>query len=90
MLLSRSEAYGITVAEALSLGTPCIITENTALKEFSMEPGCFVVDYPPEPEKIASSIIEVYKNDVTIPLLSPKRSDHGIRCHWTMKDYMNL
>ncbi|MGB7970029.1 MAG: glycosyltransferase family 4 protein [Methanobacterium sp.] len=66
MLLSRSEAYGITVAEALSLGTPCIITENTALKEFSMEPGCFVVDYPPEPEKVASSIIEVYKNDVTI------------------------
>jgi glycosyltransferase involved in cell wall biosynthesis len=66
MLLSRSEAYGITVAEALSLGTPCIITENTALKEFSMEPGCFVVDYPPEPQKVASSIIEVYKNDVTI------------------------
>ena len=50
----------------MSLGTPCIITENTALKEFSMEPGCFVVDYPPEPEKVASSIIEVYKNDVTI------------------------
>ena len=66
ILLSRSEAYGITVAEALSLGTPCIITGNTALKEFSMEPGCFVVDYPPEPQKVASSIIEVYKNDVTI------------------------
>jgi glycosyltransferase involved in cell wall biosynthesis len=66
MLLSRSEAYGITVAEALTLGTPCIITENTALKEFSMEPGCFVVDYPPEPQKVADSIIDVYQNDVTI------------------------
>ena len=66
MLLSRSEAYGITVAEALALGTPCIITERTALKEFSKEPGCFVVDYPPEPKEVADSILDVYKNDVTI------------------------
>jgi glycosyltransferase involved in cell wall biosynthesis len=66
MLLSRSEAYGITVAEALTLGTPCIVTERTALKEFSMEPGCFVVNYPPEPKEVASSILDVYKNDVTI------------------------
>ena len=66
MLLSRSEAYGITVAEALTLGTPCIVTERTALKEFSMEPGCFVVNYPPEPREVASSILDVYKNDVTI------------------------
>ena len=66
MLLSRSEAYGITVAEALTLGTPCIITENTALKEFSMEPGCFVVDYPPDPQKVADLIINVYQNEVTI------------------------
>ena len=66
MLLSRSEAYGITVAEALALGTPCIITERTALKEFSMEPGCFVVDYPPEPREVANSILDIYENDVTV------------------------
>ena len=66
MLLSRSEAYGITVAEALALGTPCIITERTALKEFSMEPGCFVVDYPPEPREVADSILDIYENDVTV------------------------
>jgi len=66
MLLSRSEAYGITVAEALALGTPCIITERAALKEFSNEPGCFVVDYPPEPQEVAGSILDVYKKDVTI------------------------
>ncbi len=66
MLLSRSEAYGITVAEALALGTPCIITERTALKEFSMEPGCFVVNYPPEPREVADSILDIYENDVTV------------------------
>ena len=66
MLLSRSEAYGITVAEALALGTPCIVTERTALKEFSMEPGCFVVDYPPDSQEVANSIVDVYESDVTI------------------------
>ena len=72
MLLSRSEAYGISVAEALALGTPCIITGKTALNEFSLEPGCFVVDYPPEPQKVANSILDVYKNDVTIGPFSEK------------------
>ncbi len=86
MLLSRSEAYGITVAEALTLGTPCIITERTALKEFSQEPGVFVVDYPPEPRKVASSIMEIYGNDVTVGPFTEK-----IR-PWTKvsKDYEKL
>ena len=66
MLLSRSEAYGITVAEALVLGTPCIITESAALKEFSNEPGCFIVDYPPKPREVANKILEVYMKDVII------------------------
>jgi glycosyltransferase involved in cell wall biosynthesis len=66
LLLSRSEAYGITVAESLSLGTPCIVTEKTALKEFKMEPGCFVVEYPPEPRAVAENILHIYGNDVTI------------------------
>ena len=66
LLLSRSEAYGISVAEALALGTPCIITERSALKEFSTEPGCFVVNYPPDPSEVANKILDVYRNDVTI------------------------
>jgi glycosyltransferase involved in cell wall biosynthesis len=66
MLLSRSEAYGITVAEALALGTPCIITEKTALKEFSNEPGIFVVNYPPDPEEVAKIVLDVYGSEVTI------------------------
>ena len=43
VLLSNSEAYGIAVAEALALGTPCIVTNSTALSEFTREPGCFGV-----------------------------------------------
>ena len=75
MLLSRSEAYGITVAEALTLSTPCIITNRTALKEFKNEPGCFIVDYPPKPKIVAELILDINKRDITVgPLTSKIRS----------------
>ncbi|MDZ7795646.1 MAG: glycosyltransferase [Candidatus Marinimicrobia bacterium] len=32
--LSKFESYGITVAEALSCKTPCIVNNNTALTDF--------------------------------------------------------
>jgi len=72
MLLSRSEAYGITVTEALTLKTPCIITNRTALKEFKDEPGCFIVDYPPKPKIIAELILNISKNDITVGPLTSK------------------
>jgi glycosyltransferase involved in cell wall biosynthesis len=72
MLLSRSEAYGITVTEALTLKTPCIITNRTALKEFKDEPGCFIVDYPPKPKIIAELILDINKDDITVGPLTSK------------------
>ncbi len=72
MLLSRSEAYGIAVAEALALGTPCIVTNRTALKEFSNENGCYTVEYPPDPEEVAETIIKVYNSNNGVGPLSSK------------------
>lgn len=72
MLLSESEAYGITIAETLSLGTPCIVTNKTALSEFLDEPGCFGVDFPPNPKKVASLIFELNKKDVKVGPFSRK------------------
>lgn len=72
ILLSRSEAYGITVAEALALGTPCIVTKRTALNEFLNEPGCFGVDYPPNPKEVAQVIMKIYKNNVQVGPFSKK------------------
>jgi len=66
LLLSNSEAYGIVVAEALALGTPCIVADATALHEFVAEPGCFGVAYPPEPEKVARLIMEVFESTVQV------------------------
>ena len=72
LLLSNSEAYGIVVAEALALGTPCIVADATALHEFITEPGCFGVDYPPDAEKVARLIMEVYESRVQAGPFSDK------------------
>lgn len=34
LMLSKHEAYGITVAEALAAGTPCVVAKGSALDEF--------------------------------------------------------
>jgi len=89
LLLSGSEAYGIAVAEALALGTPCIVTDATALSEFTREPGCFGVDYPPDPGAVAECIIDIYKSDVRVGPFSDKirtwdavsRAYERVYCH---------
>ena len=66
LLLSRDESYGIVVAEALATGTPCIVTETTALTEFLTEPGCFGVSYPPDPNEVADLIIKIHDSEIKV------------------------
>lgn len=72
LLLSKSEGYGIVVAEALSMGTPAIVTKGTALEEFTNEPGCFGVDYPPNPKEVAELILKIVNSDVKVGPFSRK------------------
>jgi len=72
VFLSCSEAYGMVVAEALAMGTPCIIAKEMALTEFTNEPGCFGVDFPPHPEKVAKLMMEIYKSNVDVGPFSEK------------------
>ena len=72
LLLSNSEAYGITVAEALAMGTPCLVSRKTAIKEFLDEPGCFGVDYPPDPKQVAEKVLEIYDDEVQVGPFSDK------------------
>jgi glycosyltransferase involved in cell wall biosynthesis len=72
LLLSRSEAYGIAVAEALALGTPCIISHRTALKEFSNEIGCYTVEYPPVPDDVANIVLKIYAEEIGVGPLSER------------------
>ncbi|RZN39083.1 MAG: glycosyltransferase family 1 protein [Methanophagales archaeon ANME-1-THS] len=64
VFLSPFEAFGITVAEALASGTPCIVAETGALKEFVDDKTCFGLGYPMDVEKLAEKIRAVSKRDI--------------------------
>ena len=72
LLLSEGENFGIVVAESLALGTPVIVSNRTALMEFTKEPGCYSVDYPPDPKKVAELILQITSNEVKVGPFSEK------------------
>jgi glycosyltransferase involved in cell wall biosynthesis len=72
LLLSQSEVYGIVVAEALSLGVPAIVTNGTALEEFTSEPGCFGVDWPPDRNTVADLILRIIQSNPKVGPFSRK------------------
>jgi glycosyltransferase involved in cell wall biosynthesis len=55
VMLSKFEAYGITVAEALTAGAPCIVANGSALSEFVGD-SCQGVDLPVGGEKLAEYV----------------------------------
>jgi glycosyltransferase involved in cell wall biosynthesis len=57
VMLSRFEAYGITVAEALTAGAPCVVANGSALSEFVGD-SCQGVDLPVGGEELAERIME--------------------------------
>ena len=56
LMLSSHEAYGITVAEALASGTPCVVAKGSALYEFIDEEACIGVDLPIDKSYFSSVI----------------------------------
>jgi glycosyltransferase involved in cell wall biosynthesis len=54
--LSTFEAYGITVAEALACGTPCIVAKGGALEEFIDGNGCVGLSYPIDIKTLVEAI----------------------------------
>jgi glycosyltransferase involved in cell wall biosynthesis len=46
ILLSKYEAFGTVVAEALAAKVPCIVANTSALKEWVDNKNCFGIDYP--------------------------------------------
>lgn len=66
VFLSSFEAFGITVAEALASGTPCIVAEKGALKEFIADRICFGLRNPENVNELAENIIEVSKLKINL------------------------
>ncbi len=56
---SQFEAYGITVAEALASGVPCIVATGSALEEFVDGETCIGMSHPIESALLASTIESV-------------------------------
>lgn len=59
LMLSRHEAYGITVAEALAAGTPCVVAKGSALEEFVDGEMCIGIDGFTETKNLINSVEEV-------------------------------
>lgn len=72
LLLSKSEAYGIAVAEALSVGTPCRAAKTTALRESIEEPSCFGVEKAPDPQRVARLTLYILENELEAGPFSEK------------------
>jgi len=58
-LLSKHEAYGISVAEALASGTPCVVADTSALSEWIDDKNCFGIRYPIDLDELASLVNNV-------------------------------
>ena len=65
VLLSKHEAFGISVAEALVSKCPCVVANTSALKEWIDDENCFGVDYPIKTDKLAKLIDEAIRRKVT-------------------------
>ena len=59
VMLSSFEAFGITVAEALASGTPCIVATGSALEEFVDGKACVGVKRPINTKELAEKIEEL-------------------------------
>ena len=63
-LLSRYEAYGICIAEALAARTPCVVANTSALKEWVDDKNCFGIDYPVNVSRLAKLLNKVIGKEV--------------------------
>jgi glycosyltransferase involved in cell wall biosynthesis len=55
-LLSTNEAYGISVAEAIASGTPCIVADESGLSEWIDDENCLGIKMPPDMEELVYMI----------------------------------
>ncbi len=65
LMLSSHEAFCITVAEALTVGIPCIVATGSALDEFVDGKMCAGVTLPIGPEELAQKIKSMISKDRT-------------------------
>lgn len=65
VLLSKREAYGISVAEALASKTPCIVANISALYEWIDSKNCFGINYPIDLDELVKLINKVIGREIS-------------------------
>lgn len=73
LMLSSHESYGITVAESLASGIPCVVAKGSALDEFVNEINCIGIEKPPTKDKVVKAIKEMEKVEKLNNLEKEKR-----------------
>ena len=64
--LSKQEIFGISVAEALASGTPCIVTDTSELTNWIDDKYCFGVRHPVNIDELVTVINRILKEDPTL------------------------
>ncbi|HWQ49338.1 MAG TPA: glycosyltransferase family 4 protein [Methanosarcina sp.] len=59
LMPSSHEAYGITVAEALAAGIPCVVATGSALEEFVDGRNCVGIENPVSKQKVMKALKEI-------------------------------
>jgi 1,2-diacylglycerol 3-alpha-glucosyltransferase len=62
LMLSSYEAYGITFAEELASGTPCMVAKGSALEEFVDGENCIGIDNPVSKDKVIKVMKDLEKS----------------------------
>jgi len=71
VLLSKYEAYGMSVGEALAAGTPCIVANTSALSEWVDGENCFGIDYPVDTRELVCMIDRAMGRKISSKLRLP-------------------
>jgi len=71
VLLSRHEAYGMCVGEALAARTPCIVANTSALRQWVDGENCFGIDHPVNVEELTRMINRVMGRKISTRLQLP-------------------
>ena len=85
LMPSIAESFGLMAIESMSVGTPVIVFEGTALPEIVREGGVVV---PRVPKELSSAIQNLHSN----PELYKRLSENGKRVvkeHYTLEQYIH-
>jgi glycosyltransferase involved in cell wall biosynthesis len=86
LMLSSHEAYGITVAEALAAGTPCIVAKGSALEEFVDGKNCVGIELPITKAKLIKEVRKM-KQGFEVRFQKKLLFDWGEICEETIRAY---